>query len=145
MRFVALFFGLLGAAGSGFLGNKWQHDIQEQRAKLDLVRALAEVDPKTKERLETIDRLGNTAYALLAGAALAVAGCVLVMLRQGYFAAGLFCVGFIAPIVVGQDPKVAIFSFGLALAGLVSVFVKPKREKPVKRRDHIPEDTDMVG
>lgn len=144
MRIAALIFGILGVLGSGFLGSKWLKDMNDQKAKIDIARAVAELDPKTKESLERLDRLGNAAYGLVGGAVLGAVGCVLVFIRKGKIAAGLFLVGFAIPIALGQDGKVAIFTFGLFLAAIFAFFVKARMEKPRKRNDHIPEDTDMV-
>ena len=145
MKIAALIFGLLGVAGSGFLGSKWLSDMNEIKGKIEIIRVLAATDPKAKESLDKLDRLGNAAYGLLGGAVLGLAGCGLVFVRKGMIAGTLFLVGFIVPLVLAQDGKAAIFTFGLLLAGIFSFFVKAQVEKPRKRRDHIPEDTDMVG
>lgn len=144
MRIAALIFGLLGVAGSGFLGSKWLSDMNEMKGKIELIRAVAATDPKAKESLDKLDRLGNAAYGLMGGAALGLAGCVLVFIRKGAIAGGLFLVGFVVPLVLAQDGKAAIFTFGLFLAGIFAFLVKAKQEKPRKKNDHISEDTDMV-
>jgi hypothetical protein len=43
MRVVALLFGLLGAAGSGFLGFKWTTDVKDTKATMDDMRKLNEM------------------------------------------------------------------------------------------------------
>lgn len=148
MRIAALIFGLLGAAGSGFLGAKWTSDIRERKPELDAARKLIEIsgDAGAKAKVEELDRLERAGYALMGGAALGALGCVLVLNRKGMIAGLLFLVGFAVPIAIAQDGKPAVFSFGLALAGLMSFFVKPAipYKKPKAKRD-IPEDTDMVG
>lgn len=128
MRVAALIFGLLGALGSGFIGAKWLSDANQEKAKIDLIRAL---DPaKAKE----IDRLINTAYSLLAAAVLGVVGGVLAISRKGMIAAGLFLVAFIVPLLLFGDAKIIIFTFGLALAALFAFFVRSKAPVPKPTR-----------
>jgi hypothetical protein len=121
-----LIFGLLGAAGSGFLGLKWTTDVKETKPKIDEMRKLNEQvkNQEVTAKIAEFDRLSTAAYGLLGGAAVAAVACVLVLNRSGMLAALLFIAGFATPLVIAQDGKPAIFTFGLALAGLFSLCVK---------------------
>ena len=146
MRIAALIFGLLGTAGSGTLGVKWTNDVSATKATIDSLRPLAEKSPVAAEKLAQYDRLVRAAYALLGGAALGAVGCGLVLGRKGVIAGVLFLVAFASPMILAQDGKMAIFTFGLAVAALFAFFMKPgTAEVPPRRRYGIPRDADMVG
>jgi hypothetical protein len=149
MRIAALIFGLLGAAGSGFLGLKWTSDANDpkNKAAVDVMRKINEEvkDPDLTAKLAHADRVTAAAYALIGGAAAAAIACVLVLNRTGLLAALLFFIGFATPLVLIKDVLPAIFTFGLALAGLFSLFVKPRVSASARRERGIPADADMVG
>jgi hypothetical protein len=96
------------------------------------------------EKIAHYDRLATAAYGLLGAAAVGAVACVLVLNRSGLLAALLFFVAFATPLVIAQDGKPAIFTFGLALGGLFSLFVKSPASA-ARRERGIPEDADMVG
>lgn len=148
MRIAALIFGLLGCAGSGFLGFKWTSDLQERKTEIEQYRKLIEAsgDAKAKEKMAELDRLQWAAYALMGGAAVGGIGYVMVLNRKGLIAAALFFAAFAAPLAIAQDGKPAVFSFGLGLAGFFSLFVKAglPYKKP-KDAPGISEDDDLVG
>ncbi|WP_439625758.1 hypothetical protein [Gemmata sp.] len=130
MRGAALVLGALGAVGSGALGAAWLIDPGATRALLE---------PPTG------DDLRLAAAVLLGAAVLGVLGCALVSRRRGALAAAVFLVAFVTPLAVHTDPKLIAATFGLALAGALAFFVKPRRAAKRKRRDdHIAADTDMV-
>jgi hypothetical protein len=148
MRVVVLIFGLLGAAGSGFLGVKWLSDANNLKKEIDLVRKVGEAtkDAKVNAEVEKLDRTINTAYALLGAAALGAVGSVLALNRKGLIAGVLFLAGFAIPLALFQDAKLIIFTFGLGIAGVFSFLIKPGTPyKPAKAAPGISEDDDMVG
>lgn len=148
MRIAALIFGLLGTVGSGFLGAKWQSDIQSQREKIELARKLAAAvkDPETDRKMAELDRLILASYGLIGGAVLGLVGVGLVFARKGMIAGIVFLIAFGAPIALARDPKMAIFSFGLAVGALFAFFVKPGSPyKAPKGGAGLSEDMDFVG
>lgn len=136
MRIVAIVFGLLGVAGSGFLGGKWLSDINDKKAELELIRKMEEV-VKTEEfsnKVREIDRHINATYGLLAGAALGFVAVILVMLGQTKFAGLLFLVALAIPVALLMHGKVLIFTFPLGLAALFALLARPRRV-PARYRD----------
>jgi hypothetical protein len=121
MRFVVLIFGLLGAAGSVYLGTKWISD----REKLAV-----DVEKLPPERKAELDKLVKSAYAMIGGAILGLAGVLMALNRMGIMAAGLFIVGVAVPVVLSQEPKILVFTFGLAIAGLLSFLIRKKTPAP---------------
>jgi len=144
MRIAALIFGLLGVVGSGVLNAKWASDQNEQWLNTVKGPQLLESHPTQQAKYAELDRLTSGAHSLLAGAVLGVLGCAVVMSRKGAVASAVFFIAFVTPIVVTQDGKTAVFTFGLALAALFSFFVKPIRAARRKRAPGIPLGTDMV-
>jgi hypothetical protein len=148
MRIVALIFGLLGTVGSGFLGAKWLSDANNLKKEIELVRKIGEVtkDAKVNAEIERLDRTVNTAYALIGAAALGAVACVLVLGRKGVLAGLVFLVAFGVPLVLFQDGKLLMFTFGLGFAGALSFLVKSGTPyKKPRRGDYIPDDADVVG
>ena len=134
----ALLFGLLGSAGSGILGVKWLSDVAKKREEIEFVRQLGEAmqDAKIASELKRLDRMINTAYALIGAAGLGLVAVTFVGIRKGPIAGALFLVAFVVPIVILQEGIVAIFTFGLAFAALASLFVrKPAPAKKSKWDD----------
>jgi hypothetical protein len=149
MRVVALIFGLLGAAGSGFVGVKWMNDpaIGGKQAELKLAHQMfagLPPNPLTDE-VEEAYRRSQTYYFLLGAAAVAAVACVLVLSGKGLFAAILFLVAFAGPMAMYQKPQLVVFTGALAIAGVFSIFVKPSTPyKAPKPGEDISEDDDMV-
>ena len=150
MRIVALIFGLLGTVGSGFIGQKWMSDplVSENKERLKaLYEKFKDLPPNelTNPIVEAYRR--STTYPMLfAAAGLGLVGCVLVTVRKGMLAALVFLVAFAVPMALYQKAPLLIFTGSLAVAGLLSIFVRsgtPYR-KP-RRGDYIPDDTDLVG
>lgn len=150
MRIAALIFGLLGAAGSGFIGNKWMSDPivsgdkEKLKASYELVKNLPP-NELTDPVVEAYKR-SQTYVPLLGAAGLAVVGCVLVGMRMGVVAGLAFLAAFAVPLGFYQKPHVVIFTFPLAVAALLSFFVrKPTPYVPPRKRPGISEDDDIVG
>jgi hypothetical protein len=59
----------------------------------------------------------------LGGAALAIAGGVLAMMRKGKVAAALLAISVIVPAVL--SPKTLVATFLIAIAVILAIFVKP--------------------
>ena len=128
MRILAILFGLLGTVGSGFIGMKWMGDAKESKEKIAVVKKLNEIiqDDETAAKLKDLDRAVNTSYALLGGAVLGLLGVVGVMMDKTKAAALLFLIGFGASVAIFKDPKIVIFTFGLALAAVFAFVARPK-------------------
>lgn len=132
MRVAALIFGLIGAAGSGFLGAKWLSDANNLKSEIEMMRKWGEAtkNEKLNENIKKLDRVINAAYALIGAAGVAAVASVLVLNRKGPVAAVLYLIAFAVPVAILQDGMVMIFTFGLALAMLFAVFVR----KPAPRK-----------
>ncbi|MBA4066998.1 MAG: hypothetical protein C0501_25470 [Isosphaera sp.] len=151
MRIAALVFGLLGTAGSGYLGVKGAADLNDLR---DLRRQW-EYEQKVGRRPATevdrglaaeIDLLDRSAYPLIGGAAAGLVGCGLVLRRVGWAAGLAFAAGFAAPLALARDARPAVFTFELAVAAVLSFLVTRRTlyKKPRRRRD-LSRDDDLVG
>ena len=138
MRIAVLILALLGAFGSQYLAFRWEHDVQEAKVATSVLRIASEMEarnglpknPAIAEQIANNDRLvsageanGNTA---MGAAALSTIGMIL-LFRLRMIAGLVFLFCFLVPITVAQDGKIAIYTFGLALAALCSFFVKPLR------------------
>lgn len=124
MRALALIFGLIGAVGSGYLGMKWMgtdKGLGERLAVLKSLNQIIQDDDGGKS-----PKAANTAYALLGGAALGLLGVGAMLADKGKLAALLFLVGFGASVAIFKDPKITLFTFGLALAAVFAFITPPK-------------------
>lgn len=128
MRIVAILCAALGVAGSGFLGVKWLSDINEKKKELEVLRQVeaAGNNEKLTNDMKELDRIIRTGYGLVGGAVLGVVGIVLLLMHLPKIAALVFLIGFGAPIALLLDGKVVIFTFGLALAALFALLVRPR-------------------
>ena len=159
MRYVVLIFGLLGVVGSGFLGYKWRTDLNDGRDKVELNRKLLEselagskdnrgaADPLLKSRLADFNEkyakyysLGRAVPFLLASAVLGLFGTFVSFSRHGLSGAVLLIVTGAGPGAFA--PPALVFTGSLILAGILSLFVRPRRPKvlaPVEDMDEVEE------
>ena len=128
MRILALLFGLVGVAGSGFLGMKWMGDANKSKETIALAKKLNEViqDEEQARKLQDLDRAVNTSYALIGGAVLGLVGIVIMLSGNGKLAGLVFLVAFGVSVAIYKDPKIVIFTFGLGLAAVCAILAKPK-------------------
>jgi hypothetical protein len=129
MRIAVLILAILGSLGSGGVGVLWLWHTARDSQGVELGRMLVEqagvTDSAMRKELAEYDRRAKTFGFLLAGFALGLVGGVLAMLGRGKSAAALLLTAVIGPAVL--HPVVLIFTFLLAIAGVLALFVRPRR------------------
>jgi len=126
MRYVVLIFGLVGAVGSGFIGYQWMDGFNHEKVDMAEIRPLAHTGFFKSEALGKIAEFDRRAKAwpfLLTGAVLGLLGCLLAFERRRFSGSALLLCAALGPVVF--NPPVAIFTFGLVLAGLLALFIRP--------------------
>lgn len=117
MRIVIVVLTALGVLASLFLGMKWLGDYN---AAKELVESAAALGVNTAE----LDSYVRGAYALIAGAGIAVVGAVFALKWKGKQAAIALLVAGLLPAVFA--PKALVFTFFLVLAGALSFKLKTR-------------------
>jgi len=136
MQVAALAFGVFGIGGSLIFALGWEETVRDRREDIELTRKMVETnpDPKLQAGLEMWERRANAVYALLGGAVLGVAECVLVAKQKGRIAAPLLLVAFAIPYIVSSHRGMALFTGEVAIAGVLALFGRPvthyQRPKP---------------
>jgi hypothetical protein len=173
VRILAFIAAMLGVAGAAFAAHRGTKSIREADERIESIEQCEaegwpqpEFGPQlTPEQLRNFarserehrERAMRLTYGLLAAVPLGVIGGSLVLVRRGKIAAVLLFVAYAVPLLVAffglktdADNKdiqaLALLPVGLAVAGLLSLFVRsgtPHR-KP-RRGGDIPDDADMVG
>lgn len=138
MRRAVLITGILGACGAGILGVLWLLSASTVEATVKLLtgQTLTEVlsrglDPASSADLSKLQEALNDyhwakicIWFLLASAVLGLFGSILGLRGKRAGAAVLLLAAFVAPFLL--IPSTAVFTFFLALAGLLALFIKPR-------------------
>lgn len=101
---------VLGALTSAGLGAVWLGDAAEMKESIEQLRAMG--------MASEIDTVIRGAYALLAAAALGIAGAVLNAKGKSKVAAGLLLLAVVLPLIF--TPKSLLGTFLLGIAALLS-------------------------
>src|SRR5580658_8645424 len=102
MRYVVLFFGLVGVVGSGFLGYLWMDGFNHEKVDMAEVRRLAHTGFFKTEALGKIAEFDRRAKAwpfLFTGAVLGLPGCILAFERRRFSGSALLLCAALGPIV----------------------------------------------
>ena len=117
MRFVVLIFGLLGVAGSGYLGAKWISG-KPKPEEFEAMKALATIinKPELTAQIQEQEARNRTAPVLLGSAVLGLIASIAAFKRKGLLAGLVFFVALALPIALHGDAKLLIFLFEIGRA-----------------------------
>jgi hypothetical protein len=117
MRILGLILGILGGLLAGCLGWKWLDDANHMKAMIDVARSAG-------VSMADLDKIITAAYMLIGAMGAGIIGGILAMMGKGKIAALLMLAGVIVPAI--WAPKSLVFTFLLAIGGIVCFFVKPR-------------------
>lgn len=143
MRVVAVLFGVLGVAGSGFIGARWMQDVGGKEEILKVAYELTKDGPNNQLKIDAEEayKRSRTYKLLLAGAALGAAAVGLALARYRLVSGLLFLAAFALPMAIYQKAPLALFTGALVPAALFAFLVRPAAPpSKSKRRWDISDD-----
>lgn len=126
MRITGLILGIVGGVVAGLLGMIWLRDYYSMKDQLEAAASLSQaVGGDVTAQLQ---QLVTAAYLLLGSLLLGIVGGILAFMGKGKIAGPLMLLGALLPAIFA--PKALVFTALLVIAGVVSFFVKPRRQAP---------------
>ncbi len=130
MRFIICFLGLVGSLLAGFFGWFWLDHVNS-RELVELARDYGvDLSLLTPEYNVDYVESTNAAVFLLAGMALGMLGSAMTLVRRGRQGAVLMILAVLGPALF--TPVTLVFNAVLAFAGLLSIFIRPRRAPAVE-------------
>ena len=141
MRYVVLIFGLIGVGWSGFISYRWGTEWIEHHVEIDSTMAFLK-PPLPQNQLVTDMREFYTRQRalpfIMGGTVLGLFGTMLSFGGRGLSGGALLLVIGAGPAVFA--PNYLMITGSFLIAGVFSLFVRPRTPRPAKERTPVDDD-----
>jgi len=139
MKYFVMVLGILGALASIFLGSRWLSDYNQAKPwpweSSKSVIGQAEPEPLLESVLpeifgvdkKIIKGIPKAAYILIIGGCLSFIFCLLFLSRIPKLSGAVMLLSSLTPVYF--YPKAFYFTFSLLIAGVLALFISPKKAK----------------
>jgi hypothetical protein len=151
MRFLVFIVALLGGGFSALVGYIWKDEFEKTKVPLSVVFAniqqsredakLGRISESDLERREiatrTIISISRVWPFMFVGLAMGGIAGLLALRRRGWLAAAMMLAAVLGPLALFPDLRTLFGVSGLALGGLLALFVRPlPPDVPFRRTPH---------